>query len=63
MKKKTLKEAVDFLIHHTQAINIEVAKWDFSVEEIQKRLATTQPNTMSYHMLQMILDNAIRTSK
>lgn len=63
MKKKTLKEAVDFLIYHTQAINTEVAKWDFNVEEIQKRLATTQPNTMQYHMLKMILDNALRTTK
>lgn len=63
MKKKTLKDAVDFLIYHTQAINIEVAKWDFTVEEIEKRMATTQPNTMPYLMLKMIHDNALRATK
>jgi hypothetical protein len=63
MQKKTLKEAVDFLVYHTQAINTEVAKWDFKPEEVEKRMATTQPNTMPYHMLKMILDNAIRTTK
>ena len=38
MAKKTIKEAVKFLVTETMKINTESAKWKFKLEDIEKEM-------------------------
>ena len=63
MAKKTIKEAVNFLVNETMKINNESAKWKFKVEDIDKVMAVTGQNTIQYHMLTIMRNNALNTDK
>lgn len=63
MAKKTIKEAVNFLVTETMKINNESAKWKFKVEDIDKVMAVTGQNTIQYHMLTIMRNNALNTDK
>lgn len=63
MAKKTIKEAVNFLVTETMKINNEAAKWKFKVEDIDKVMAVTGKNTIQYHMLTIMRNNALNTDK
>ena len=63
MAKKTIKEAVNFLVTETMKINTESAKWKFKVEDIDKVMAVTGQNTIQYHMLTIMRNNALNTNK
>lgn len=58
MAKKTIQEAVKFLVKYTMAINAESAKWKFKSEDIEKVMAVTKQNTIEYHMLTIMKNNA-----
>lgn len=63
MAKKTIQEAVKFLIKHTMAINTESAKWKFKAEDIEKVMEVTGQNTIEYHMLTIMRNNALNANK
>jgi hypothetical protein len=58
MTKKTIQEAVKFLVKYTLLINSESAKWKFKSEDIEKVMAVTKQNTIEYHMLTIMKNNA-----
>jgi hypothetical protein len=63
MAKKTIKEAVKFLVVETMKINTESARWKFKPEEIEKEMAVTKQNTIEYHMLTIMKNNADSTAQ
>ncbi len=63
MAKKTIKEAVKFLVVETMKINTESAKWKFKAEDIEKEMETTNQNTIEYHMLTIMRNNALNANK
>jgi hypothetical protein len=58
MARMTIQEAVKFLVKHTTMINTESAKWKFSVIDIDKQIAVTRINSIEYHMLNIMRNNA-----
>ncbi|MGI9139177.1 MAG: hypothetical protein ACR2IM_09065 [Sediminibacterium sp.] len=62
MAKKTLQEAVKYLATNTLKIHKETETWNFSLEEIEKRMAITPQNSIDYQMLLILKKNALRTS-
>jgi len=58
MAKKTIKEAVKFLVVETMKINTEAGKWKFKLEDIEKEMSVTNPNSIEYHMLTIMKNNA-----
>ena len=63
MAKKTIKEAVKFLVTETMKINTESAKWKFKLEDIEKEMAVTNPNSIEYYMLNIMKNNANGTAQ
>jgi hypothetical protein len=63
MAKKTIQEAVKFLVKYTMVINAESAKWKFKAEDIEKVMAVTGQNTIEYHMLTIMRNNALNANK
>jgi hypothetical protein len=63
MAKKTIQEAVKFLVVETMKINTESAKWKFKSEDIEKVMAVTKQNTIEYHMLTIMKNNADSTAQ
>ena len=63
MAKKTIKEAVKFLVTETMKINTESAKWKFKAEDIEKEMLVTNPNSIEYHMLTIMKTNADSTAQ
>jgi hypothetical protein len=58
MAKKTIQEAVKFLVAETMKINTETAKWKFKESEIDKVIAVTKPNSIEYNMLMVLKKSA-----
>jgi hypothetical protein len=63
MAKKTIQEAVKFLVVETMKINTESAKWKFKAEDIEKVMAVTKQNTIEHHMLTIMRNNALNADK
>lgn len=63
MAKKTIQEAVKFLVNETMKINTESAKWKFKAEDIEKVMEVTGQNTIEYHMLTIMRNNALNANK